>query len=210
MASRKGKPSRKANRKSRTGGGSATAKRALSIPELKAAFDALEQETVRILRQGTADAQLKEFKAAWQRIFHRPVSTAAAESYLAVKRTAPRRNTTRKGNKSQMGGAALAGAPLDYMTRPGLDGVYASVPKYLSSGLDFYNTINQTAMSKDCGVVDITPKVPITIGSNEVMKGGAPPATGNPPTPMNAAKLYWSGKPVGPSPDPSESTKLGI
>lgn len=207
MVSRKGKPSRKANRKYR-GGFKSTAKKALSIPELKAAFDALEQETVRILREGSADTQLKEFKTAWQRIFHRPVSTEAAEGYLAVKRTAPRRNNTRK---TQKGGAALAGAPLDYMTRPGLDGAYVSVPKYLAGGLDFYNTINQTALSKDCGVVDITPKVPLTIGSNEVMKGGgAPPATGNPPSPFNAAKLYWSGKPVGPSPDPSESTKLGI
>ena len=202
MASRKGKQTRKRNARQR--GGSA---KPLSIPELKTAFDALEQETKRILREGTADSQIKEFKSVWSRIFHRPVSTEAAEGYLAVKRAAKPSRSTRKNQKG--GAAALAGAPLDYMTRPGLDGAHVSVPSYLSGGLSFYNHINQIAMDKDCGIVNTTPKVPISIGSNEVMKGGgAPPATGNPPTPFDAFKLYWSGKAVGPSPDPSQNTKI--
>jgi hypothetical protein len=200
--------------------GATTASKALSIPELRAAFDAVEQETRVILREGSLDKQIKQFQAVWKRIFHRPVSAAAAESYLAVKRAAPLprvKNTTRR---QKGGAAALAGAPLDYMTRPGVDGIHVSVPQYMSNGLSFYNHINQTAMSKDCGHVDITPKVPISIGNNEVMKGGyrsdlgmamfRPAAASSPPSPIEAAQMYWMGKSLsGSSPDPSE-TKLGM
>ena len=175
-----------------------------------------------ILREGALDKQVKQFQAAWKRIFHRPVSAAAAESYLAVKRAAPlprvkNGNTTRR---QRGGAAALAGAPLDYMTRPGVDGTYVSVPQYVASGLSFYNHINQEAMLKDCGHQDITPKVPVSIGSNEVMKGGyrsdlgmamfRPAAATVPMNPLQAAQMYWMGKSLtGSSPDPSE-TKLGM
>ncbi len=215
--SRKGQKTRKGSRRVAQRGGS----KALTIPELRTAFDALEQETRRILREGGADKQVKAFQAVWKRIFHRPVSAAAAEGYLAVKRAAPtpRANMTRKNKQKGGAAAALAGAPLDYMTRPGVDGVHVSVPQYVSSGLSFYNTINQDALVKECGVTDITPKVPVSIGSNEVMKGGyksdlamasfRPAAASSPPNPVQAAQMYWLGKSLtGSSPDPSE-TKLG-
>jgi hypothetical protein len=209
---RKGKKTRKASRRPAPQRGGA---KALTIPELRTAFDAIDQETRRILRDSTsADKQVKEFQAVWKRIFHRPVSTEAAEGYLAVKRAGrtPRNNSTRK----QKGGAApLSGAPLDYMTRPGLDGAHVSVPQYVGSGLSFYNHINQDALLKGCGVEDITPKVPLSIGSNEVMKGGyrsdlgmamfQPAASTVPVNPIQAASMYWMGKPLtGMSPDPSE------
>lgn len=212
---RKGKKTRKAARRTPSQKGGA---KALTIPELRTAFDALDQETRRILRDTTsADKQVKEFQAVWKRIFHRPVSTAAAEGYLAVKRAGhtPRSNTTRK---QKGGAAALAGAPLDYMTRPGVDGAHVSVPQYVSGGLTFYNHINQDALLKDCGVVDTTPKVPLMIGSNEVMKGGyvsdfemsRPAAATVPVNPLQAAQMFWAGKSLaGMSPDPSE-TKLGL
>lgn len=200
----------------------AAATKALSIPELKAAFDALEQETRVILRETNIEKQKKQFQAAWKRIFHRPVSAEAAESYLSVKRAAPVprvKNATRR-LKGGGAGAPLAGAPLDYTTRPGVDGVHVSVPQYLTSGLSFYNQINQEAMLKDCGHQDITPKVPISIGSNEVMKGGyrsdmgmamfRPAAATVPMNPLQAVQTYWMGKSLaGSSPDPSE-TKLGM
>lgn len=214
-ASRKGKRTRKATRRTPQRGGST---KPLSIPELRTAFDALDQETRRILRETTSvDKQVKEFQAIWKRIFHRPVSAEAAEGYLAVKRAGrtPRNNT----RKQKGGAAALAGAPLDYMTRPGVDGAYVSVPQYVSNGLTFYNTINLDALSKGCGVEDITPKVPVSIGSNEVMKGGAsdlsmalfrPAAATVPVNPIQAAQTYWMGKSLaGMSPDPSE-TRLGM
>jgi hypothetical protein len=215
-ASRKGKRTRKASRRaaSRRGAGGA---KPLSIPELRTAFDALDQEARRILREGSADKQVKEFQAVWKRIFHRPVSAEAAEGYLAVKRAG---RTPRNGTRKQKGGAgALAGAPLDYMTRPGVDGAHVSVPQYVSSGLTFYNHINQDALSKGCGVEDITPKIPVGMGSNEVMKGGAsdlsmamfrPAAATVPVNPIQAAQTYWMGKSLaGMSPDPSE-TRLGV
>lgn len=212
-ASRKGKRTRKASRRPQRGGA-----KPLSIPELRTAFDAIDQEARRILREKTsADKQVKEFQAVWKRIFHRPVSAEAAEGYLAVKRAG---RTPRNGTRKQKGGAGpLAGAPLDYMTRPGVDGAYVSVPQYVSSGLTFYNTINQDALSKGCGVEDITPKIPVGMGSNEVMKGGAsdlsmalfrPAAATVPMNPIQAAQTYWMGKSLaGSSPDPSE-TKLGM
>ncbi len=142
----------------------------MSIPELKKTFDALDHATADILaKRHTLPQQVKEFQAVWRRLFGRPVERPAAEAYLQVKARGKSRRGTRK---AQRGGAALAGAPLDFQTRPGIDGVHGSFPQYLTSGLSFYNSINQQAMFKDCGVKDITPAVPADLGSNKAQGGG--------------------------------------
>jgi hypothetical protein len=221
MPSRKGKATRKGPPRKRQQRAGAPPTKALSIPELKHAFDALDQGTRLLLKEGSAETQTKAFQTLWKNLFHHPVSKDAAEAYLAIKRSKPMNTMTRRTNRHSMkGGAALAGAPLDYMTRPGIDGVHVSVPSYLSQGLTFYNQINQESLQKECGITDITPKVPLMIGSNEVMKGGAgladlmasrPAAATSPPNLFQTVQTYWSGKAVGPSSDPSESAlKLGM
>lgn len=202
MRSRKGAKTRKA--------------KVMTIPELKHAFDALDQGTRQLLKTSSKETQVKEFQRLWRSLFGRPVRPAAAEAYLAIKRSAPVAGVRGKTRKMR-GGAALAGAPLDYMLRPGIDGVHGSFPTYQSQGLTFYNTINQEGMAQECGVKDITPQVPADIGSNKVMGGGGPLAdlahvltnrpfsAAAPPTPQQDMADYWSGRPLGASPDPSQT-----
>jgi hypothetical protein len=193
--------------------------RAMSIPELKHSFDSLEQGTHSILKEKVDTKQhVRKFQSLWKSIFHRPVSAEAAEAYLQIKRGAPRRGKTRK----QKGGApaALAGAPLDFTTRPGIDGVHGSFPAYQTQGLNFYDKINQEAMFQDCGVKDITPAVPVSIGSNEFQKGGSlsdvlhvasykPIQSQSPPTMFQDGETYFKGQQLGASPAP-ESSKLQL
>ncbi len=146
---------------------------AMTIPELKRAFDAVESEVNHILKSGSPlKAQVRKFQEVWRKIFGRPVEASAAEAYLLVK---ARRGHTNKTRKAQKGGAApapLAGAPLDFQTRPGIDGAYGSFNQYLTTGLGFYDTINQQGMFKGCGTENITPNVPESLGSNQFQKGG--------------------------------------
>jgi hypothetical protein len=118
--------------------------------------------------------------------------------------------------KTQKGGTApIAGAPIDFQTRPGIDGVHGSYPQYLTSGLSFYNTINQDQLNKGVGLAAFEPAVPADMGSNQV--GGnvladaaflattRPAASVSPPSVINDLQTYLQGRPLGSSPDPSEN-----
>jgi hypothetical protein len=197
----------------------------MTIPELKHAFDALDHGTRQILKTGSKETQIKEFQRLWRSLFGRPVRPAAAEAYLAMKRSGPVAGPRGKTRKMK-GGAALAGAPLDYTLRPGIDGAHGSFPTYQAQGLSFYNTVNQEGMFQDCGVKDITPKIPADLGSNTVQfphhtyavtRGGGPLAdlahvvsnrpfsASVPQTPQQDMADYWSGRPLGASPDPAQT-----
>lgn len=146
--------------KTRRNGGSNRKKNYMTIPEIKTAFDEIEQATYRILREGgTTAEQVKKFQTEWKAIFHRPVRADSAEAYLKIKQVAKKRpNKTRK----QKGGAAapvLAGAPLDYATRPGIsgNGHYGSFLQYQTMGAA--PPPPAIAMDADCGIKDISPSV---------------------------------------------------
>ena len=154
----------------------------MTIPQLRKAFDHIERFTASLLHS-TKDAteRRKAFQKEWMKVFHRAVDDKSADAYLQFEEKKVgkgKKAGTRKQkgglsvNNDQRGGAALEGAPLDYSTRPGIDGLYGTFPAYVSSGLSFYNDINKEAPLAGCGVENTTPKVPISIGSNEVQKGG--------------------------------------
>ena len=184
---------------------------ATHIPQLKHSFDVLEHEVSKILKDTENPKQrVKKFQEVWRKIFGRPVEAVAAEAYLQVKEKA-RKNKTRK---AQRGGSALAGAPLDFQTRPGVDGVHGSFPQYLTSGLSFYNTINQDQLNKGVGLSAFEPAVPAEMGSNQV--GGqladaaflatTRPATAvSPPSVINDLQTWAQGRPLGQSPDASQN-----
>lgn len=134
-----------------------------SIPALKQSFDSLNQAVNDILRSPASQKQrVKKFQEVWRRIFGRPVDALAAEAYLKVK--------SRGHSRKQRGGsAALAGAPVDFQVRPGVDGVHGSFNPYVGSGFGFGNMINQPGMFQSPGY---TTQVPADMGSNAFMKGG--------------------------------------
>ena len=125
----------------------------MTLPKLRSSFEQVDKKAAE-LRGRDKDDQIKEFQATWKHIFNRDVSSKAVEAYLAVKHAEPsaKRMTRRRNRKAQAGGAApLAGAPLDYQTRPGIDGVHGNFPAYVSSGLSFYDSINQIGRNQTGG-----------------------------------------------------------
>ena len=141
----------------------------MTIPQLRKAFDHIESFTVSLLHSTkNADQRRKAFQKEWSKVFHRAVDDKSANAYLQFEEKKGKKGKTKK----QKGGAALSGAPLDYSTRPGINGIYGTFPAYVSSGLAFYNDINKEAPLAGCGTENTTPKVPISIGSNEVQTGG--------------------------------------
>lgn len=142
----------------------------MTIPQLRKAFDHIERFTASLLKEsGSPEERRKAFQKEWMKVFHRAVDDKSANAYLEFEAKKGKKSGTRK----QRGGSApLAGAPLDYSTRPGINGIYGVFPAYVSSGLAFYNDINLEAPLAGCGTENTTPKVPLSIGSNEVQKGG--------------------------------------
>lgn len=183
------------------------------IPTLKHSFDVLEHEVAKIIREVDNPKQrVRKFQEVWKKIFGRPVEAVAAEAYLLVK---AKGNTRGKTRKAQKGGAALAGAPLDFQTRPGVDGVHGSFPQYVTSGLSFYNTINQDQLNKGVGLSAFEPAVPADMGSN-LAGGGAlgdaafvaltrPASAVSPPSVINDIQTALQGRPLGASPDASQN-----
>lgn len=175
---------------------------AMTIPELKRAFDKVEAK-VQTIRSLSMPEQVKQFQATWKEVFGRELEKSAAEAYLKVKMSEKVHRMTRKAKKTMKGGAApIAGAPIDYQTRPGIDGPSfngaVSYPAYLSAGLSGYDSFNQFAYKADCGVKDISPTLPAGLGSNKVGGGTIPSSFF-----QDVASAY-SGKQLPSSPAPED------
>ena len=187
----------------------------MTLPQLKGTFDQLRKSCHEILRS-TKDIKqrIKKFQVVWKELFHRPVDAMAAEAYLRVMDKGTRAKTMKA---KQNGGAALSGAPLDFQTRPGVDGVHGSFPQYLTGGLSFYDTINKEGMFQGCGTQDITPAVPATMGSNQALAGGGnlgdaaflvttrPSVPSVPPNAIQDLQTFAAGQPLGASPNASQN-----
>jgi len=150
----------------------------MTIPSLRKSFDQIEDWVSNHLRTMSVKDISAAFRLQWKKVFGREISEKAAEAYLYLKQKTTGTRRARGLGKKQLGGSyaatPIAGAPLDYQTAPGVYGPYGNFPAYVSSGLTAYNQFNQDSISQQCGQVDSTPNVPISMGSNIVgMKGGA-------------------------------------
>ena len=194
-----GKRSTRRNKKS---------KKHMTIPELKNSFDIIQREAHDILKQGgSSGEQVKKFQKVWKLVYHRPVSSSAAEAYLKFKKLSGlsgekphRRNATRK----LKGGAAISGAPLDYSLRQGVDSVYGNFPEYQSAGLKFYDSVNQQGMVQECGIKDITPHIGQS-GGNFSDALISRPAPSTPPSLVDDVQHALSGRPASASPAPYQN-----
>lgn len=120
---------------------------AMTIPQLRKAFDHIEDYTSDLLRrEKDKKKQRKAFQEEWMRVFHRNIDEKAADAYLQFESKKHKKAKTRR----MKGGASLAGAPLDYSTRPGIYGVYGTFPEYIGAGFSFGNDINKMAIQEGC------------------------------------------------------------
>lgn len=124
----------------------------LTIPQLRKAFDHMDKvvEGLRKVAKHSFSDAVVAYREEWRKTFKRDLPPADAAAYLKFRygmkstRSMTRRTKTRGGAL----GVALAGAPLDYQTRAGVDGVYGNFPTYQTQGLDrFYGS----AITADCG-----------------------------------------------------------
>ena len=142
----------------------------MGLKKLRASFDHMEKfvEHLRPRAKHSFSDAVSAYKAEWHRVFKREISPADASSYLKFrfglkgKKGMTRRSNMRGG---AVAGAALAGAPLDYTLRAGVNGPYGQFPSYQQEGLDRYYG---SALSADCGKPNGFP----TDGSGATQKGG--------------------------------------
>ena len=182
----------------------------MTIPQLRKAFESVNVETKKILSKHPMNNEsIAAFQKIWKNIFGKIIDTSTAESYLRLQ---VKSNKKGKTYKKQKGGSA----PLDYTLGPGIDGsqgtiqgVHGSYLPYVSSGLSFYNHINNIAMDSDCGKVDISPKIAFDMGSNKVGGQRLIGATVAPSILQDAQDSYL-GRPLGSSPDPLQTTYKGL
>lgn len=123
-------------------------KAAMTIPQLRKAFDHIESYTMSLLqREKDGKKRRHAFQEEWRRVFHRDIDEKAADAYLQFESKKAKPGKTRR----MRGGAALSGAPLDYSTRPGIYGVYGTFPEYISGGFaTMGNATNAMAIQARC------------------------------------------------------------
>ena len=188
----------------------------MTLVELKSTFDRLRKGAAMILKESTNKKQrIRKFQALCRGLFEHPVEPMAAEAYLSViEKGESKRGLTRRKQKGGM-------APLDFQTRPGIDGVHGSYPQYITGGLGFMDTVNKEGMFQDCGKLDTTPVVPVSIGSNQFGGAGTsvlttlsdalflgtthPVSSTVPANPAQNAQDAWLGKNLGASPRPEQN-----
>lgn len=142
----------------------------MGLKKLRSSFDHMEKfvEHLRPKAKHSFSDAVSAYKAEWHRVFKREISPADASSYLKFrfglkgKKAMTRRSHMRGGAHA---GGPLAGAPLDYSLRAGVNGAYGQFPSYQQEGLDRYYG---SALSADCGKPNGFP----TDGSAASQKGG--------------------------------------
>ena len=95
-----------------------------SIPELRRAFEHIEEVVDRKVKQKVPTEEIsKELRKEWHGVFFKVLDKKSADAYVEERMSQKGRRVTRRAHRSSRskGGAqAIAGAPLDYMTRQGV------------------------------------------------------------------------------------------
>ena len=181
-----------------------TAHKVLTIPELRKSLDYVTQYTSSLVKSGAKST--KEMAAAfaeeWHKVFGATLDMKTAESYIRHVMSKPTLGSKGTRRKMRGGSAPIAGAPLDHLTRPGLDLPYGNFLKYVESG--FWDP--EPATFKPQGDLP-----PAGMGSNRMSGGGIgdmfssmafrPFVATNPTSVPFDAATAWSGQPLGPGPD---------
>jgi hypothetical protein len=105
----------------------------------------------------------KSFAQEWKKVFGKTLPSKVSEDY--VKHMISMKKKGRFTRKHR-GGNHITGAPLDYMTRPGMNTPHGSFTPYIEKG--FWNP--QPGILKDCGTQQGV--VPYSQTGNNSLKGG--------------------------------------
>jgi hypothetical protein len=125
----------------------------LTIPELRKAFNHMDKvvEGLRKVAKHSFSDAVVSYREEWRKTFKRDLPPADAAAYLKFRFGMKSTRAMTRRSKTRGGALALAGAPLDYQTRAGVEGVYGNFPTYQTQGLDrFYGS----AIAASCGTSD--------------------------------------------------------
>lgn len=197
----------------------------LTVPQLRKSLDHITAYTEQLVSSGSKSVKesAAAFTSEWHKVFGKRLDTTTAENYIKHmmnmrkgKGKATRKSTTRR--KGQRGGAQdtlLTGAPMDYITRPGVDLPYGEFLPYVKSG--FWNP-EQAHASEYSEFKTVLPYA--GTGSNKMSGGGLidsitnataamftrPFVAQNPPSIQQDIMSSWKGLPVGPGPNSYQAT----
>lgn len=165
-----------------------------SIPELRRSFEHIERFVDdKISKKESSEKITRDLRKEWMQVFMKELDKKSAEAFIGdrMKHTGSRRTTRRQG-----GGAAIAGAPLDYSTRAGVYLAPQSIPDkaghlplsggtssnfgsyigYVDKGFQVSVPEPESSFGRVPGQPS-WPQVPLGMGSNEVhfpqQKGGS-------------------------------------
>lgn len=191
----------------------------MTIPELRKSIDYVSSLTEDLVRSGkySVEEAASIFSREWKKVFgkHLPKETAMSYIHHIMKMKQGKKGKHTRKQKRQGGGSASAGAPLDYLTRPGADIPYGNFLKYVSSGF----TNPEPASQWDTG--RYPPVIPYAeTGSNRMNGGGVLDSVGNffsalgsrpieaqnPPTVLRDTQMGWKGLPPSPGPESYQRT----
>jgi hypothetical protein len=174
----------------------------MSIPELRKSLEHVTSYAESMSHSGSKTEMAEKFASEWKKVFGKTLSKDDAEAYVQHVMNMKKSYKKTKKTRKLRGGAQsteLTGAPLAYMTRPGVELPYGNFEKYVSSG--FWNP--EPAIQYDCGKQ--TGLVPYASTGSNKMNGGSftfrPFVAENPTTPMYDAMTAWKGLPLGPGPE---------
>ena len=133
----------------------------LSIPELRKSFHHVEKYLQNeVTKNKNMTAVLSGFRKEWKNVFHKDLSVNAAKSYVSNMMKKTKIWPKHSGGSMQ----PLGGAPLDYTTGPGVNGVYGNFPDYVNKG--FVNL--EPGILQDYSNKNLTPILSVDMGSNKV------------------------------------------
>ena len=156
-----------------------------TIPQLRRLFEKVESFVDdRIVKHVSKETLVKEFRKEWKQLFMRDLDKSAADAFIDARMKSKK---ILRHTRKQRGGGPIAGAPLDYTTRPGIylqpgqiPGADGSLPTMDGGGYGNYiNYVNQGFWNPEDSqtfdpVIGQTPwpQPYATTGSN-LMGGGA-------------------------------------
>ncbi|NBO71520.1 MAG: hypothetical protein EBU66_08080 [Bacteroidetes bacterium] len=160
----------KGQRKTRRISSKGEKKPVLTIPQLRKAFDHMDNVVSHLektAKHSFSDAVI-QYREEWRKTFKRDLPPADAAAYLKF-RYGLKSGAAKTRRRKTRGGAITpltqSGAPLDYQTRAGVQGVYGNFPTYQTQGLD---RSYASAITSDCG----KPNAFSTDGSSASQAGG--------------------------------------
>jgi len=181
----------------------------LTIPELRRSIEHITAYTESSIQSGktTVKTVAANFAVEWKKVFGKSLKPKVAEAYIKSMMKLRKGKQTRK----QRGGMVITGptgAPLDYLTRPGVDLPYGKFLEYVDKG--FVNP--EPAIQKDCGIQQgVLPQA--GMGSNKMSGGGfigaalmRPFVSSTPMSVQHDASMTWKAQPLPPGPESWQKT----